>query len=104
MLGDYSGVNVLMCCGEQAVAAGCRPAVTGPQPIVYAVLRGTAMLEILAVGPVPGERGPSVTRPVRTAFMPADLVSDLIRWAEDRLEREQELLGVAAEPPVPVSG
>ncbi|MFV2022588.1 HEAT repeat domain-containing protein [Micromonospora sp. LOL_023] len=26
------------------------------------------------------------------AFTPADLIRDLIRWAEDRLEREQELL------------
>ncbi|MFG2847555.1 HEAT repeat domain-containing protein [Kitasatospora sp. NPDC048296] len=27
------------------------------------------------------------------AFTPSELVSDLIRWTEDRLEREQELLG-----------
>jgi anti-anti-sigma regulatory factor len=48
---DARGINALVRCRAQTVAAGCRLVVTNPQPIVYQVLRITGMLEALAVAP-----------------------------------------------------
>ena len=62
-------------CRARAVAAGCRLAVTNPQPIVYKALGITEMLEALAVAPVPARRGerarPPAAERVRTAGLGA---------------------------------
>jgi anti-sigma B factor antagonist len=62
---DASGINALVRCRAQAVAAGCRLTVTDPQPIVYEVLRITGMLEALAVERVPAEHGEGSGLPAR---------------------------------------
>ena len=68
---DASGIATLVRCREQAVAAGCELAVTDPQPIAYAVLGITGVLEALVVGPVAGGRGLPATEGVRTADLGA---------------------------------
>ena len=68
---DASGINTLVGCREQAVAVGCRLAVTDPQPIVYEVLAITGMLEALTVGPVSAAHGPPATERVQTVDLEA---------------------------------
>jgi anti-anti-sigma factor len=68
---DAGGIAALVRCREQAVTAGCPLAVTDPQPILHAVLRLTAMLETLAVGSIPGERGLPATQRARTVDLDA---------------------------------
>ncbi|HEX8630827.1 MAG TPA: STAS domain-containing protein [Catenuloplanes sp.] len=80
-----AGINALVRCRAHTAAAGCRMAVTNPQPIVYEVLRITGVLQALAVTPLPTrpiERaGPPALAPVRTAGLRASADSGGPGWA-----------------------
>jgi anti-anti-sigma factor len=48
---DASGIRALLRCHERTVEAGCRLAVTNPQPLVYRIMEITGVLVKLAVSP-----------------------------------------------------
>ena len=58
-----AGINALVRCRAHTAAAGCRMAVTNPQPIVYEVLRITGVLQALAVTPLRRDRSSAPARP-----------------------------------------